>query len=324
MLLTKSFTHLILIILFQSINHKLQPIMHSSLGFLMNVLAIITLTSSGTKNSVSASDRSISSHVTRGIRTRDMRTMRARFLENFQVNSQVSSGSSLSKRQGKIAAGGAGGANRGDAVIKIASDRISIGLAATIAKYSALKEANLPLPTAAELSEAMSKSTEDVDSSQFVQVMRALKTGIDGLADRKLIEGGKSGGNRTNSSKERRQVRGGSRGMSASTSATPSTSTGALSSGASSSTPMSKDMIDGIASAFLEMITKFCDAKAAGGRLPTGTEISLTLQEVVKNGDIRNKVEIALSAKTSLEALADKLRSDTSGKSTKSTREKDN
>ncbi|EGG04175.1 uncharacterized protein MELLADRAFT_65094 [Melampsora larici-populina 98AG31] len=305
--------------------------MHSSFNFLTNLLTIVCFISYGTGNYVSASAGPEASHPIRGIRSRDTRSLRARAPEISQENSYLFLTRSLNKRQGKLGAGaggaaGGGGAGRGDAIIKGAVDRISAGLATTIAKFSALKDANLELPTAAEISEAMSKAAESVDSSQFSQALRAYKTGIDGLLDRKLAEGGKSGGTgpitdhefeiRT-SSKNKRQMRGGggrgspSAATASTGTATPSPSSATPSSGAAgaaSSPPMSKDMLDGIAAAFLALVTKFVDAKSGGGRLPTGEDISQTLQDVIKTSDIKNRMETALAAKTALEGLADKMK----------------
>ncbi|KAH9816489.1 hypothetical protein DFH28DRAFT_1159708 [Melampsora americana] len=290
--------------------------MYSCRSFLTTLSVIVSFISFGAENSVSASNGPEASHVIRGIRSRDTRSLRARSSDYLRDKPDLLSARSLNKRQGRTmgggagGAGGAGGSGRGEEIMKSVIDRVAAGLAATIAKYSALKEANLALPTEAEVSEAMSQASQNVDSGQLSAVLRAFKSGLDGLADKKLADGGKSGGAEI-SSKEKRQMRGGAGGRSPTptggargTTSTPN----AGASGASTSGPVSKDMIDGIASAFLDMVTKFAEAKASGGRLPTGEEISQTLQEVVKNGDIKNRMETALSAVKAMNSLAEKMK----------------
>lgn len=72
-------------------------------------------------------------------------------------------------------------------------DKISVGLASTIAKFSEAKDAGAELPTLDEMSQTVGGALKSSDTNNRGQSSRAVKAALDALADRKLAEA-KSGG----------------------------------------------------------------------------------------------------------------------------------
>ncbi|KAH9818458.1 secreted protein [Melampsora americana] len=146
---------------------------------------------------------------------------------------------------------------------------ISAGLASSIAKFSADKEAGVGFPSQPEMSEAVNKAIQTADFTNFTKVAQAVKENIDALAEKKLAEGkvDKSAAKPTPPS------------------SAPQTSA------------------DKIAAAILETIQKFCDQKSAGGNLPTAAEVSKALTPALQKIDFSNVKSGAEAVKSGLDHM---------------------
>ncbi|EGG02498.1 uncharacterized protein MELLADRAFT_91327 [Melampsora larici-populina 98AG31] len=148
---------------------------------------------------------------------------------------------------------------------------ISTGLVRSIAKFSADKEAGVEFPTQQEMTQAIDQALWTSDSTNSAKVAQAIKNSIDALADRKLAEG-ETGRNRTSKVSK----------------PTP---------------PSARTSSDQIAAALLQTIHAFCEDKAAGGRLPTATEVNKALTPALQSIDFGNVKKGAGAVKFGLDQM---------------------
>ncbi|EGG11182.1 uncharacterized protein MELLADRAFT_102776 [Melampsora larici-populina 98AG31] len=149
--------------------------------------------------------------------------------------------------------------------------RISSGLVSSIAKFSADKEAGVEFPTQQEMTEAVDQALLTSDLTNFSKVAQAIKKSIDALADRKLAEG-QTGKTRS-------------------------------SNGPKLTSPSAQSSAEQIAVALLDTIEMFCQEKAAGGQLPTATEVNKALTPALQQIDFSNVKRGAEAVKSGLDHM---------------------